>query len=109
MSLWKRWLGYAKTRIDLAVRAGNRQLDRREAELDARRAERPWSSDAEVPTFEEAQAHIEHRTAGAGSAPRSSGDPTFDLAEQQRAASERLAEIRRAAGLDPDPTAGSGG
>jgi hypothetical protein len=68
---WQRWLAYAKARIDSSVREGERELDRREADLAARSEGRPWiSSSGNAPTFDEARARIEaqSRTAGAAEA-----------------------------------------
>lgn len=54
-----RWIQYAKARLDASVRSGNEELDRREADLESDRADRPWlASDGDAPTFEEAQARI---------------------------------------------------
>ncbi|HXH58010.1 hypothetical protein [Iamia sp.] len=128
---WQRWLAYAKARIDSSVREGERELDRREADLAARSEGRPWiSSSGDAPTLDEARARIEaqSRTAGAaeagpggaGSAPISPGEAqgarpapstnpegdasleSFDLAAHQKAADDRLAAIRDELGLGGD-------
>jgi hypothetical protein len=97
---WERWLRYAKAKLDDTVKRGNEELDRREAELDARREERtPWAGDRDraAPTFDEAKARIEHE---AGS-PRS--DPTsIDFAAREAATKDRLAAMRKELGLDDD-------
>ena len=109
MSSWKRWLRYAKAKIDATVRSGERELDRREAELEAEQAEKPWlASGRDTPSYDEVKARIEHESGAAGAkAPQPSGEPAFDLAEQERAAAERLAGIRESLGLgdkvDDDP------
>lgn len=54
-----RWMKYARARLDAALKSGNRELDRREAELEADRADRPWLGDEEdVPTVDEVAARI---------------------------------------------------
>nr|MDQ3293255.1 hypothetical protein [Actinomycetota bacterium] len=69
MVAWKRWLRYAKARVDAAVRSGEKELDRREAELDAEVADKPWlTSDRDSPTFDEAKARIEDRAGRSGAA-----------------------------------------
>lgn len=74
-----RWMKYAKARLDAAVRRGNDQLDRKEAEREAELADRPWlQSQGDTPTLDEVRARIEHMDRGAG-APD---------ADQGRAASE---------------------
>ena len=107
MSQWKRWWRYARARLDSAVRSGERELDRREAELEADLAAEPGlRSDAATPTFEEARARIEHRTTRDGTTsppPVPSDDIAFDLAARDRAAKERLSEIRDSLDLDDDP------
>jgi len=40
---WKRWLAYAKTKVDSSVARGEGELDRREADLAARAA--TWIDD----------------------------------------------------------------
>lgn len=128
---WQRWLAYAKARIDASVRDGERELDRREADLAARSEGRPWiSSSGDAPTLDEARARIEaqSRAAGkggadtgeAGSTPTSVGGAqgaqpapsanlecdasleSFDLAAHQKAADDRLAAIRDELGLGGD-------
>jgi hypothetical protein len=101
VSTWRRWLEYAKARLDAAVRSGERDLDRREAQLESDLDAAPGlRSDAPTPTFEEAKARIEHRTGGTGDAPAESDDIAFDLAARERAAHERLTGIRESLGLD---------
>lgn len=59
---WQRWLRYAKARLDATVREGEAELDRREAELQARSEGKPWlSSSGDAPTLDEARARIEHQ------------------------------------------------
>ena len=122
MPTWKRWLKYAKAHLDSALERGNRDLDRREAELEARSAGRPWlDSSSTTPSMEEARARIEHERSRADRAserpsvpspgpvaPPSGIDPGFELREQQRLADERLAHIRGELGLDPDGSGGEG-
>jgi len=94
---WKRWLKYARAKVESVVRSGNRELGRREAELEARQAGKPWlTSDDDSPTFEDAKARIEHESG-------TSGDLAFDHAQQERAAAERLKRIRDHLGVDEDP------
>lgn len=101
---WKRWFRYGRAKVDAAVRDLDKAVERKEAELRAEEADEPWlASDEATPTFDEANARIE-ATAGRSAEP--AGNPTFDLAEQQRAADERLTEIRRSLGVDDeDPKA----
>ena len=106
MSTWSRWLKYAKAKLDSTMRSAERELDRREAELEAEQAGKPWlRSDADTPSYEEARARIEAE-AGGSKAPQPSGEEGFDLAERERAAAERLAAIRESLDLpkgDPPP------
>jgi hypothetical protein len=106
MSAWKRWLNYAKAKLDSTVRSANDDLDRKEAELEARNEGKPWlAEDNESPTYDTVKARIEHDSPDAGPAPRSdtaSNDLAADLAEQQRAADQRLEEIRKSLGLDEE-------
>ncbi len=96
---WERWLKYAKAKLDDSVRRGNDELDRREAELDARRRERtPWAGDGDAPTFEEAKARIEHEAGAERSEPTE-----IDFAAREQATHERLAAMRKELGLDDDP------
>lgn len=104
MSTWSRWLKYAKAKLDATVRSADRELDRREAELAAEQADKPWlRGDADAPSYEEVKARID-ADAGAGGPkpPRPSGDERFDLAERERAAAERLAAIRESLDLPDD-------
>jgi hypothetical protein len=67
---WKRWLAYAKAKVDDTVTRGDAELDRREAELAARAEQEPWlASSDRAPTLDEAKARIEARTRAAGWAP----------------------------------------
>jgi len=116
---WQRWLRYAKARLDSSVKQGEATLDRREAEQEARAAEKPWLSSAgDGPSFDEVKARIAHdseegekarpsHSAGDPVVPRPAaegGDPieSFDMAAQQKAADERLAAMRKELGLDDD-------
>ena len=102
---WKRWLRYGKARVDGLVRSANKSLDRKEAELEVERAEKPWlHAGGESPSFEEVEARIEHDAGRSTRRPGSgrSGNEAFDLAEQQRAADARLADIRASLDLDGD-------
>ncbi|MBI2709343.1 MAG: hypothetical protein HYX34_06570 [Actinobacteria bacterium] len=59
MSSWKRWVGYARAKLDDALSKGDAELDRREARLEAEAAERPWlRADGEAPTLDEVRARI---------------------------------------------------
>ena len=103
MSSWKRWFKYGKAKLDHTVDDLNRTLDRKERELDDEQKAKPWLSDDDAaPSFDEAKARIEDATKDVPKGQPASGDPTFDLAEQQKAADERLAEIRKSLGVD-DP------
>ena len=103
VSSWRRWVKYGKAKVDDAIKGLDRTLDRKEAELEADERAKPWLSDDDpAPSFDEAKARIEDATQDVPKAPAGSGNPTFDLAEQQRAADERLAEIRRSLDLDAD-------
>lgn len=106
MSTWSRWLKYAKAKLDSTVRSANRELDRREADLEAEQAGKPWlADDADTPTYDEVRARIE-ADAGGPKPPQPSGNDAFDRAERERAASERLAAIRESLDLpkdDPPP------
>jgi hypothetical protein len=97
---WKRWIRYGKAKVAAAARDLDDTVERKEAELQADHADKPWlADDDDAPTFDEATARIEATT---GRTREPSGNPTFDMAEEQRAADERLAEIRRSLGLDDD-------
>lgn len=97
---WEKWLRYARAKLDESVKRGNDELDRREAELEARRSGRTWlDSDRDAPSFDEARARIEERSGS--SAGGSEEQAAIDLAAQERAAEERLAAIRDELGLDP--------
>lgn len=97
---WKRWFRYGKAKVAAAARDLDKTVERKEAELRAEQDDKPWlASDDDAPTFDEAKARIE---ATAGPSVQPSGNPTFDLAEEQRAADERLAEIRRSLGVEDD-------
>ena len=95
MIAWKRWLRYATAKVEDVVRSG-------EAKLRADRAQKPWlGDDSDTPSYEEVKARIEAETP-ARDVPKPSGNPSFDLAEQERAAAERLAEMRESLDLDKD-------
>lgn len=67
---WKRWLAYAKAKVDDTVARGDAELDRREAELAARAEQEPWLARSDrAPTLDEARARIAARTRAAGDAP----------------------------------------
>lgn len=101
MPSWKRWLRYAKAKLDSTVRDANRELDRREADLEADRARKPWLGDeSPTPSYEDAKARIEAMGGKGSAVAPSSGDPAFDLEKQQQAAADRLAEIRESLDLD---------
>ena len=60
MGSFSKWLDYAKTKVEMAVRSGNRELDELEAEREATTADKPWlRAEGEAPTFDEARARIE--------------------------------------------------
>jgi len=114
MANWQRWLRYGKAKLDDTLQQGNDELDRREAQLEADAADKPWlRSTAEAPTLDEVRARIEHEAASAGGdaevrpgvpAPAPPVPPVdlggIDFAEQQRQADARLATIRSELGLD---------
>jgi hypothetical protein len=104
---WQRWLRYAKAKVDATVQDRERELDRREAELEARAEERPWlASSGDAPTFDEAKARIEHQAGETGVAPPGgTGDDAFDVEAQRRAGADRLAAIRDELGLVDAPDA----
>ena len=99
---WKRWLKYAKAKLDSSLRSAESELDDAEARLEGRRAGKPWlDDDRDTPSYEDVKARIEERS------PRTrpvadSGDPAFDLEKQQRDAAKRLDDIRDSLGLDDD-------
>jgi hypothetical protein len=97
---WKRWFRYGKAKVEAAARDLDKAVERKETELRAEETDKPWlASDDATPTFDEAKARIEATT---GRPVQPSGNLTFDLAEEQRAADERLEEIRRSLGVDDD-------
>jgi hypothetical protein len=110
---WQRWLNYYRTKLTTVVRRADDELDRREAELEVDKAERPWlHTEGDAPSFDEAKARIEHDTGSAARVPPTPaptpGDAeaaqkiaAFDLAKQQAAAEERLASIRASLDIDP--------
>lgn len=128
---WKRWLAYAKTKVDQTVDQGNEALDRREAELAAKGEDRPWlGSDRDSPSFDDVRARIEAEAREADARARGEGAPSgpsgrpgavsppgsapsfddFDTAARQKATDDRLAAIREELGLgstaaDDPPTA----
>ena len=104
---WRRWLKYGKARIDAAVRDVSKDLDRKEAELAADQAGKPWLADTrDTPTFDDTRARIEDRAARAPTAPSGATDAdasnlAVEMAERDAAAKQRLAEIRKSLDL-PD-------
>ncbi len=119
---WERWLKYAKAKVDSTLAKGEAEMDRLEAEQAARAEDRPWlSGTGDAPTFDEAKARIEAQAeaAGSGPAPTPATPPTpelrkpsptaappgdtIDFAAQQKAAEERLAQMRAELGLDDPP------
>ncbi len=71
-----RWIDYARTRVEMALRSGNRELDELEAQQRAAVEEQPWlGATDESPTFEEAKARIEWqaRQAAEGNASTAQG------------------------------------
>lgn len=100
--MWKRWLKYAKAKVETSVRGANETLDRKEAELDARRQGKPWlDEDDGSPSFDSVKARIEAEQPSSSPSTRAgSGDPSFDLAKQQKAADDRLKDIRKELDLD---------
>lgn len=107
VSMLNRWLKYAEAKVKSVVTSSDDKVAKREARLEAEMAEKPWlRSDGESPSFDDVKARIETE---APTAPKTttapgkpSGEAAFDLAEQQRAADERLAEIRRSLDIDDD-------
>jgi hypothetical protein len=82
MGNFSRWLDYAKTKVEMAVRSGHRELDELEAEREASTADKPWlRAEGEAPTFDEARARIEWQAkqaaeGGTPPAPGSAGSAT---------------------------------
>lgn len=75
-----RWLKYAKSRIDAAVRSGNDELDDLEARREAERTDKPWlsdhDSDSVSPSMDQVRARIEWEAERQGvDATRSGGVP----------------------------------
>ncbi len=103
----RRWLDYAKTRLDAGLASGNRELDRREADLAARREGRStMDDDRVVPTFDEVKARIEReleRAEGGGAAaPDAVPTPATGPAEPSTA-------VDAPAAVEPDTTPDAGG
>jgi hypothetical protein len=93
-----RWMKYGRAMLDDALKRGNDELDRREAEREVDAAERPWAHrDSETPTIDDVRDRMAH-DAGQPSPPVTA-EQGFDLAEQQRKADDRLAHIRKELGL----------
>ena len=96
-----RWLKYAQAKVNDALDSGNRELDRLEAEREARAADEPWlSADGEVPTLDEARARIQHQA----------DEPEPDLSKvraeldrRSRDAADRLDAIRKELGVEAPP------
>lgn len=103
VATWKRWLRYVKAAVDAKVRSADRELERREADLEAERTDKPWLDDeAASPSYDEVQRRIDAMgPTDRPAPPADSGDLAFDLAAQQRAAAERLEEIRESLDVDP--------
>ncbi|CAN5543111.1 hypothetical protein BH24ACT4_BH24ACT4_23310 [soil metagenome] len=119
---WKRWLAYAKAKVDQTVDQGHQELDRREADLEAKGKDRAWlQSDRDAPDLDDVRARIEGEareadararreaapsgaagSPGAGSASGSAPSfEDFDVAARQKATDDRLAAIRDELGLGP--------
>jgi hypothetical protein len=93
-----RWVKYGRAKLDDVLQRGNEELDRREAELEADAAERPWAHrDAAAPTVDDVRDRIAHDAGQPAPAP--TPEEGFDLAEQQRKADDRLSKIRDELGL----------
>ena len=86
---WRRWLEYAKAKLDSTIADGEADLDRREAELEARAAGKPWlADDAEAPTLDQTRARIEHQ---AREAERARSERSADPVESRgRAVGQRI-------------------
>ncbi len=96
-----RWINYAKARLDASVRSGNEQLDRREADLEADRADRPWlASDGDAPTFEEAQARIRWEAEAAERAKTDKSDKSDSAAEVPASTTAARGDEHAAVGPD---------
>ena len=104
MPLWRRWLKYAKAKLDSTLRSADDALDRREAALEAEQAGEPWRrDDRAAPDLDDVSDRIGAMDgAGVGTPPPSSEELAFEVAEQQRQAAERLAEIRKSLDADKD-------
>jgi hypothetical protein len=89
---WERWLRYAKAKLDDTVKRGDAELDRREAEQQARTEAKPWlGADGAAPTFDETRARIEDQTR---------------RAEELRRAREQAAPTPEAAPAPDEPPTG---
>ncbi|MEJ7583871.1 MAG: hypothetical protein WKF43_07230 [Acidimicrobiales bacterium] len=94
---------YGQARLRAALAEGHATLERREADLEAEAADKPWlRSTSTTPTVDEVKARIEHDTGASDAGP----DRDFDLSEQRRQADERLAAIRSELGLGDPPDDG---
>ena len=104
MGFWARWFGYAKAKVNDTLRSADEELDRREAELEADRADQPWlRDDAAAPSLDDVEKRIDAMKPPAErAAPKTDEELAFELAEQRRQADERLAQIRESLDLDTD-------
>ena len=100
MAAWKRWLRYAQAKLNASLRSVNADLDEAEGRLAAEREGKPWLGDERPsPSYEDVKARIEDADT---STPPPTPEDIIGIEEQQRAASERLAEIRRSVEGDKD-------
>ena len=102
---WRRWLKYGKAKLDQAVRDADAALDRKEEELAAERAGRPWlTPSGDTPTLAEVKARIEDAdtaTPTNAGADVDAADLALEMEAQRKAAEQRLAEIRKSLDLPP--------
>ncbi|HYI61338.1 MAG TPA: hypothetical protein VEW93_05990 [Acidimicrobiales bacterium] len=111
---WQRWLRYAKAKLDSTVRESERELDRREAELEARAEGKPWlSSSGDAPTFDEARARIADRARQSGTGPGSPAGPAGGAGAAapggSGASASRPGSPARASGPGSEPAPEGGG
>jgi len=95
---WRRWLKYGKAKLDQTVRDADAELDRKEEQLAAERAGKPWlTPSGETPTLAEVKARIDD---GATTDPDAeAANLALEMDAQRKAAEQRLAEIRKSLDL----------
>ena len=100
---WRRWLKYGKAKLDQAVRDADAELDRKEEQLAAERAGRPWlTPSGDTPTLAEVKARIEDTEAVTpADTDAEAAELALEMEAQRKAAEQRLAEIRKSLDLPP--------